>query len=342
MLVGLLPLLFAREAGAEPATSSQVVVEIDRRAARSLNDRLTRRLIELELGDLEIPPAVDDENVSPPESSHTIFVRVLGEGDDQLRVELWERGIYHGARLVPVEAGTSEQLRARRIALTAATLGRRLRITRIREERLAAERVRLEAEEKRAAQLLAPPSRIAFGAHVRGAVVGPDGFWLVGPGLEGQLRRDTGERLDVGVSWMTGTAQVLAGSPAVQWLEVSLSPGYAFRLSERLDLVAALDVAAGTVHLSHVVAVDDSVQQQDTWSARGAGRVLFELDAGSLTHLRFGTEVGATLRRIPVVDWSGAKERLGGFWLGASLGWEFDPHVKGRDDPEQSAKTRCR
>ena len=335
MLAGLLPLLFARGARAELVHSPQIVVEIDRRAARSLNDRLTRRLIELELGDLEIPPPVDDEDIAPPELSHSIFVRVLGEGDDQLRVELWERGTYHGARLVPVEEGTSEQLRARRIALTAATLGRRLRITRIREARLAAERARLAAEEQRAAHLLPPPSRIAFGAQVHGAVVGPDGFWLVGPGLEGQLRLATGERLDLGLSWMTGTARVLDGSPAMQWLELSLSPGYAFQLSERLDLVAGLNLAAGTVHFSHVVAVDDSAQQQDTWSARGAGRVLFELDAGSLTHLRFGPEVGATLRRIPVVDRSGANERLGGFWLGASLGWEFDPHVKGRDNPEQ-------
>ncbi len=310
--------------------SPQVVVEIDRRAARSLNDRLTRRLIELELGELEVPPPIAQDEGEVPPTGRSIFVRVVGEGDDALRVELWEHGVFHGARLVAVGEETSEQLRARRIALTAATLGRRLRITRLREARLAAERARLEAEAERALQEQPPPSRIALGAHLRGAVVGPAGFWLAGPGLEGQLRLATGERLDLGLSWLTGTAFQLADSPAIQWMELSLAPGYSFQLGERLDLVAGLELAAAAVHVSRVLAVDDIAQQRETWSSRAAGRLLFEWDAGRNGHLRFGPEIGASLRRIPVVDPAGDAQRLGGFWLGASIGWEFDPHATGR------------
>jgi hypothetical protein len=337
--VALQSLAVARVAWADDERPVQVVVEIDRRAARSLNDRLTRRLIELELGELEVPPPVGEDETDASLPSRSLFVRVLGEGDDQLRVELWEHGVFHGARLVAVGEGTSAQLRARRIALTAATLGRRLRISRIREGRLAAERARLEAEAERAAQQLPPPSRVALGAHARAAVVGPRGFWLTGPGLEGQIRLAGGERLDLGVSWLTGTAPVLDGSPPLQWLELSAAPGYAFRLSERLDLVTGLEFAAAAVHVSRVVAVDDIAQQRDTWSSRAVGRVLFEWDAAPRAHLRFGPELGASLRRIPAVDRTGEAHRLGGLWLGASVGWELDPHVT-RGARQDSSPTR--
>ena len=261
-------------------------------------------------------------------------MRVLGEGEDQLRVELWEHGVYHGARLVAVGQGTSEQLRARRIALTAATLGRRLRITRLREIRLDAERARLEAEAELAAQRLPPASRVALGAHARGAAVGPRGFWLAGPGLEAQVRLAGGERLDLGLSWLTGAAPALDGSPPLQWLELSVAPSYVFGLSERLDLVSGLEVAAAAVHVSRVLAVDDVAHQHDTWSSRAVGRLLLEWDTSATGHLRFGPELGASLRHIPVVDGAGVPHRLGGFWLGASVGWEFDPNVTSR-----SAKT---
>jgi hypothetical protein len=329
------PLLPIGRAFADEAAPVQIIVEIDRRAARSLNDRLTRRLIELELGDLEIPPPVSeaDDEAAPP-ATRSLFVRVLAEGDDQLRVEMWEQGIYHGARLVPVGEGTSAQLRARRIALTAATLGRSLRISRIRQARLAEERARLEAEAERVAQHTPPPSRVALSAHARGAVVGPQGFWLAGSGLEAQLRLATGERLDLGLSWLTGAAAPLDGAPPLQWMELSVAPGYAFELGDRVDLVTGLEVAAAAVHVSRVLAVDDTAQQQDTWSARAVGRLLFEWDAGSRAHLRAGPELGASLRRIPVVDRTGEAHRLGGFWAGVSFGWEFDPHLDATDDDE--------
>ncbi|HOU94624.1 MAG TPA: hypothetical protein PLU22_26415, partial [Polyangiaceae bacterium] len=87
----------------------EVVVEIDRRASRLVDPTLTRRLVAIELGDLEVPPAPGDE---PPPVPRSLFVRLIGEEEGQVRVELWELGRRLGVREVAFDVATSEQLRA--------------------------------------------------------------------------------------------------------------------------------------------------------------------------------------------------------------------------------------
>src|SRR6187399_284920 len=61
-------------------------IEIDARAEALIEPRAVRRLVQLELADVDVRPA-------PGQRDTVLFVRVLGAGEGQLRIELWERGV---------------------------------------------------------------------------------------------------------------------------------------------------------------------------------------------------------------------------------------------------------
>ena len=294
-----------------------VVVEVDSAASRALDPRLTRRLIALELSDLDVPPLIDGPSF---EEGRTLFVRVLGQDDDCLRVELWELGRFCGARVVPIEEGTSEHLRARRIALTVAILGRRLRAQRLREAKLAEQQALAEAEAERAAATAPPPLRLSLVPNVRAAGL-PRHGWLAGPGLAGELDFSSGAYLALGAAWTTGAALRLVPEPAFEWREVSVTPGYAYTLPGRIQLGVGVEVAAASVHLTRVRAVDDIRGQAATWSARAALAPRLEFPVGSQGRLQIAPSLGVVLRPIPAVDLGGHRQRLGGIWMGGTLGW---------------------
>jgi hypothetical protein len=298
--------------------NSRVAIELGSKAERLVDPRLTRRLIQLELGDVEVPPVVTGIAAAQPPA---LFYRVLATRPEEIRVELWERGEYHGARSVSLSSGTA-QLHARRIALAAAELARRLRGKRI-------------AEAKR---LASPPSNgdngddgwsggrpgAGIGAGVRAAGLGPSDLWLVGPELAGRLRLGESLRFELAGAWMHGQAAALSGSPITSWMEVSIAPGYAAGLAHRLNLIAQLRFAAAIVHLSDVLAVDGIEREEETWSARAAFELGLEAKLSRAFAVHVAPEAGVVLRRIPALGREGDFERIGGLWLGASLGASFD------------------
>ncbi|HMR08263.1 MAG TPA: hypothetical protein PKA88_20920, partial [Polyangiaceae bacterium] len=64
-----------------------------------MDAQLARRLIRIELGDIEVPSRPTDKY---PGAASTVFFRVLAPSHDRLHVELWDRGDFYGARGVSV------------------------------------------------------------------------------------------------------------------------------------------------------------------------------------------------------------------------------------------------
>jgi len=265
--------------------------------------------------------------VPPPPSGpnkgrqSALFFRVLSIEPDVIRVELWERGVYYGAQNVSISTG-SARLKARRIALAAAVLARRLQRQRIAEARRLAEQQPTPAELE--ARRLGQQLRAGFGASAVAALVGPGDFWLAGPALSGELKLAQRARLDLAASWLMGAAHELAGAPPVQWLELSLLPAYSASFGARFKLLIGARFAAAAVHVSDVRAVDAVPTEEDSWSARAAGVLRFEPHLGAGWIFGAGPEVGAVLRRIPVEDEAREPKRLGGLWLGAVLSLSYD------------------
>ena len=110
------------------ARGEPVLVEIGDSAESILDARATRRLVQLELSEIDVPAASGNKRARAP-----LFFRVIKVEQD-VRVELWERGEYHGARVVS-GSNAAGQLGARRVAL-----GRRRACAALAEEATAAGR----------------------------------------------------------------------------------------------------------------------------------------------------------------------------------------------------------
>jgi hypothetical protein len=305
---------------ARAASGPRVVVEITQRAEQQIDPALTRRLIALELGDIEMPPKPG----APWASYTTVFFRVFVVGADVLRIELWDKGEFHGARRVSGEG--SRQLRARRIALGAGELARRLRQNRIAEARHLAEEQQRIAREQAEREAWEYKPTLALAAGATAAAVGPSDLWLAGPGLSGQLRLARGARIDLGVRVLAGSAPDVDDS-SVTWLEMSLAPSYALRVSPSFDVTVGVLAAAAAVRAPGATAVDGVEGEHETWSARAALFAYGEPRLAPWARLSIGPEIGAVLRRIPLEDAAGASHRLGGLWLGATVALVLDPQA---------------
>ncbi|HLV21100.1 MAG TPA: hypothetical protein VKZ49_09470 [Polyangiaceae bacterium] len=297
---------------AAAAPRPKVVVEIGARAERLLDARFTRRMIDLELGEVEVPGLIAARPA-------TLFYRVLHSRQGEIRVELWERGQFLGAR--SVSAKGSAQLRARRVALAAAELGRR-----VRQRRLFEERVRQEAalQELREAERLAAAPRFSgeITAGAQAALIGTADAWLAGPRLGLSWGIDPGPSASVWSSLMIGSRE---RDGAAEWLEVGLYPNYSLRLAPAARLRLGLAAAAASVHLTDAAAVDGVDGQSDSWTARAAARIAYEARVGSSSALSVAADAGLLLRPIPITA-EGARERqhLEGSWLSLSFEWQFE------------------
>jgi hypothetical protein len=294
-----------------------VAVEIEPRAEALIDPRLTRRLIALELADVEFRRSPDD-----PESQ-TLFFRVLADSKDELRVELWERGEVFGARSV-AGARDKSQLGARRIALAAAELARRLQNE--HEDRKA----RREREARRLKRVLYLDKlrrrslRQSLTSMASGAVFGPMDGWLAGPRLGFQVPLAPDFGLEFSARWLFGAALDEGQGSSLSWLEVGAGPFHRWALDERLELRVGAEFSAASLHLGGAHAVDDIAGQTATWSARAALTLRLEPLLASGIRLSFGPDVGSLLR--PVFADFGRRERtqLSGVWLGASFGVAFE------------------
>lgn len=308
--------LFSLPAGAVPP---KVVVEVTPKAEKRLDAQLARRLIRIELGDIEVPPRPTDKY---PGAASTVFFRVLAPSHDRLHVELWDRGDFYGARGVSVTG--SAQLRSRRIALGAAELARRLRQRRIADAHRIRKEQRLadaaEAERLREQRLRG----VTVSAGARGAYLSDAGP-LAGPVLSAGYHFDRGPRVALHLGAYAGAASVAAESPAMRWLEVGLRAGHGFRLGPSTDLVLGAEAAAAAVRVHSVPKVDDVAGQSDTWSARAGAQLRLEQRLGSRAFLGVGPDLGAVLRPVPIRDAADESHSLGGLWLGLGVELALSP-----------------
>lgn len=295
------------------AASPSVVVEIDAAAERLVDPRSARRLVPLELSDVAVPVS------SSARGAPVLFFRVLGRADGSLRIELWERGEYHGARLLG-GAGENPQLVARRVALAAAELGRRL--ARKREAALQRDERLRKAREARAKVLrertqdgpVALRSELGLGAV-------PGKLLLFGQRLSGELSLTGPLRLDVGAEAWAGSLQPSLGS---ELQGVSLGPAYRVILTRSLDLDLGLQAAALLVQAPAARSFDAIAAQSSSWTARLALTARFELRLSRQLRALLGGEAGSLLRSVPYESDAGA-ERLRGMWWGAGLGVVVTP-----------------
>ena len=297
------------------ARGAAVLVEIGDSAESVLDARATRRLVQLELSEIDVPQASANKRARAP-----LFFRVVLVEPD-VRVELWERGEYYGARVVS-GSNAAGQLGARRVALAAAELARRLQ----RRRHVQAERERV-AELSRAAEAAREARRaldgpLALRSSLEIASIGPAAATLAGPRLLGQWTFARRARIEAGFAWLAGSAPAAAKS---EWLELSLSPLRRLSLSETLDLDLGLTVAAAWLRLARVHGVDSISDQNETWSARAAAVIRIEPRLSRQLRLSLGAEAGVLLRPVPFESLSGSAERLHGAWLGLGIGVVFTP-----------------
>jgi hypothetical protein len=313
--VVLAALLIPTRALALPAT---VVVEIAPEVERMVDPRFARRLVQLELSELEVPPAPTVRN-----QPTALFFRVVPMDETTIRVELWERGNFHGARTISTLKGNA-QLHARRIALAAAELARRLRRDRSaqaarlrREARAAASAASAEALRRKTPRLVVAPS-------LGGYLVGPDDLWLAGPTLRAAVHAGAAH-LDLGASWWPGRTRADGARSSLEWSELSLAPGASLDLSRSFGLDVGLVAAAAMVRFGRARAVDAIAHQKETYSARLAAQAALTLSLSPSTRLALAPEAGAVLRHLPVTLLDGTSRRYGGLWLGVGLSAQIEP-----------------
>jgi hypothetical protein len=301
--------------------ASRVFVEIGETGDR-LNPAVVRRLVALELSEINVP---DDPRFDGDEEREvTLHCRVLPE-DGALRVEIWALGQSAGARRVSLQG--TPALVARRVALAAAELTRRLadvrraearRLDREAKEAELAARRRAESERRR---------RLALGARARGIAFTEGAYWT-GPAVGAQLNGDHPLRVELSMSWMAGQLTSLDGAPTWSALELSVEPGWVVPLTPSVDLAVGVPLAAALVNTQGEVTVDRIPGQRDTWTARGG--LSAHVQPRLSRHLRLDASLagGWVLRSVPLDRTEGSadvhRERLGGPWVEVSVGVLLD------------------
>ena len=295
------------------AAPASVVVEIDGAAERVVDARSARRLIPLEVSDVAVPVG------NGARGGPLLFFRVLGRPDGSLRIELWERGEYHGARAL-TGAGENPQLVARRVALAAAELARRL--ARKREGSLAREEKLRRAREAKEKELRerTQDGPLALRAEL-GLGAASNELWLFGQQLSAELTLRGPLRIDVGGELWGGALQP---GLRVELQGVSLGPAYRLALTRRLDLDVGARAAALLLQVPSASALDGVVDQDSSWTAKVVGAARLQLGLSRQVRLGLGLEAGGLLRSVSYTA-DGPGQRLGGFWWGASLGLVVTP-----------------
>ncbi|MDX2054968.1 MAG: hypothetical protein SFV15_21375 [Polyangiaceae bacterium] len=285
-----------------------LAVEITGEAEPLLDATLTRRLIRLELGESELSEFVDADG---KRLEPLLFFRIALAGETAL-VELWERGRLYGSRRVSLQG--NQHLRARRISLTAAELGRRLREHAI--SLALAEADARTARLQRADAILAARRQFlpSFRTGVFGASLGEQ-TWL--GGVRAELLIPLPDKLSVDLSggWAHGRTSVASNPSTLNWWEVSLAPSYAWELGTDWQGSLGFRVAGVLAQVSRT-----QPSRNVEWSARAALEPNLALGVSPGFILGLRPELGWLLREVPVGDTkTSSKAALSGVWLGASL-----------------------
>jgi hypothetical protein len=290
------------------------IVEIDDAASRLLDAQSTRRLIRLELADIDWSGTAT--------SNAVLYFRIFATSDGNLTIELWDRGTLYGDRHVSSQG--SEPLRARRLALASAELARAaLRQYSIEQRR---RRHREKPVPPPASPLQLPASiRLLPGAHA--ATVGFDDTVTLGPRLSTALVFHGGPRVDLGVGWEMGRARAAGETGGLRWSELFIAPAYSWRIAHS-EIDVGLQVSAAAVSLLDYPVGSAQRQTRHTWSSQLALLARHHQALSPAFRLFWGIELGHTLRPIPIWSPTG-NDRLAGFYGGLTLGAELT--VLGRD-----------
>jgi len=304
----VLIVLFPLSAVARPAA-----IELEPRVEAVVDARAVRRLIQLELSEVQVPPPVG-------ESEAALFVRVLSAGEGQLRVELWERGDQHGVRFVSASRGSPSVI-ARRVALVAAELARGLMNKRRLEAERAERAARRAAREERLRRTRTLDGPQAVRPGIEGTLI--EHLWLAGPALDAQVHAFGRLRIDAGAGWSFGL--LTPGRTTVEALTLRAGPSRRFVLGRSADLDVGLRAEAALLSFQSVKSVDGLAGERTSYWARAMLAVRFEQRLSRELRLDVGLLGGYTLRRVPLVLADGRALRLGGGVFGAELGIVMTP-----------------
>jgi hypothetical protein len=302
---------------AEPPRAARplrVVVEVSERAGELVDPRVTRRLVALELSDVEVGPPHDAKTRPRSES---VYFRVMVGNPNVLVVELWSRGELSGKRRVSTEGGT--RLRARRIALVSAELARALQRRRRADETRAVARAAREALARRPQGELMLHGFFRTRAELLGAAVGGAELALLGPALSLGVQTDSGAGLDLRFEWLGGKTRL--------WYGASLRPYFGWSLGEprrsadsapptELELGGSLALAGFRAANVPASAALDLVLHD--WTARAVLDATARLPLFPHMDVGLGIEAGALLRPPSFAPASGT-DVFGALWLGANL-----------------------
>jgi hypothetical protein len=304
---------------AAPAQAqSRAFVEIGETDGR-VNPAVLRRLVALELSEISMP--VSPRQAGDGAHEGTLHCRVLPE-DGALRVEVWSRGESAGARRVSLQG--TPALVARRVALAAAELARRLAHQRQAEARklvrelLEAERLtKIEAERRR---------RRTPALATRARAVGLfEGAYLAGPSVAAQLNGDHPLRVEFGASWLAGGITELRAASPWSAVELEVTPAWVVPLSGATDLAVGVPLQAGWVQAGPALA--RTAGERDAWMLRAGLELRVQPRLSSRVRLDFGAAVGTVLRGVRIQDPgepAAPPGRLGGSFAALSAGVLLD------------------
>jgi hypothetical protein len=317
VLVLGLQLALVLTSGRAHARPASVVVEIDPAAERLVDARSTRRLVPLELSDVAVP-------AGRARGAPVLFFRVLGRPERGLRIELWERGEYHGQRTLS-SGNENPQLVARRVALAAAELGRRLarkrEATLAREERQRAFHLAREKEQRERTQ----EGPLALRSELWSGGV-PDRLMLLGTRLVGEISLQHALRLDLSAELAGGWLEGGRGSDLTTTLGgLRLGPARRFVLGSSLDLDLGAGVSALLLQAPGARSLDAVIDQTTTWTARLDASARLELRLSRQVRAALGGELGGLLRGVRYVGTESEPLWLRGVWWGAGVGVVVTP-----------------
>ncbi len=308
---GLAGALIGRASHAVPA-----VVEVAEDVEPLVDAKLARRLIRLELADVELPAPIGVAPKSVPRRTPTsadevVFVRLLRSGET-ITVELWAQGELSGER--HLSASTSEQHQARRVALASAELARRLRELRV------VERQRVLRQHLASAEADGVPSyltkvNIGLSAMLAGGWWADPSAALLGPRLSFGGTTESGAGLALVASAFGAADAALVRS----WTELAVRPSWVFRPNPKTAVQVGLQLGAGVVALEPNAEFEGSVVSRQTWTAKAAIDVRGEWLLSPRVSLIVSPEFGWMMRRLEVRR-DGAATDLEGLWLGVSFG----------------------
>lgn len=303
--------LVGRSAYAVPA-----VVEVAENVEELVDARLARRLIRLELADVELPPTLGPAPKSVPQrasmqAEEVVFVRLLRSGET-ITVELWAQGQLSGER--HLTASTNEQHQARRVALASAELARRLRELRV-VERQRVLRQHLASAKADAAPSYVTKVNVGLSAALAGAWWADPSAMLLGPRLSLGSTAESG----LGVALVASALGAADAAVVRSWTELAVRPGWVYRTSANTALHAGLQLGAGVVALAPSAQFEGSDLSRQTWNAKAAIDLRGEWLLSPRVSLIVSPELGWMMRDLEVTR-GGAARDMGGFWLGVSLG----------------------